>query len=69
MSSVLIYVLRFYKRFMSPMLPRACRFHPSCSEYMMDAVRRKGMVRGLAKGIYRVIRCNPFNPGGYDPVR
>ena len=69
MSSVLIYVLRFYKRFMSPMLPRACRFYPSCSEYMMDAVRVKGPVRGILKGIYRIIRCNPFNPGGYDPVR
>jgi len=69
MSTLFIFILHIYKRFVSPVLPKSCRFYPSCSEYMAEAVREKGFVRGLGKGIYRILRCNPFNPGGYDPVR
>jgi len=61
--------LRFYKRFVSPALPSACRFHPTCSEYMREAVERYGAIRGVWMGLRRVARCHPFHSGGFDPVR
>jgi putative membrane protein insertion efficiency factor len=62
-------ILRFYKRWISPLLPSACRFHPTCSEYMMDAIERYGVLRGVGKGLWRLLRCHPFHQGGFDPVR
>jgi len=61
--------LRFYKRWISPVLPSACRFHPTCSEYMREAVERYGVVRGVSMGVRRLLRCHPFHQGGFDPVR
>jgi len=61
--------LRFYKRWISPMLPSACRFHPTCSEYLREAVERYGVLRGVSMGIRRLLRCHPFHAGGFDPVR
>ena len=58
-----------YRRFVSPLLPRACRFHPTCSEYCADAIRRHGLARGLMLGAWRLLRCHPWSEGGYDPVR
>ena len=69
MQHLIISFLRAYKRYVSPMLPSACRFHPTCSEYMMEAVARHGAMRGIAKGLARIARCHPFHSGGYDPVR
>jgi putative membrane protein insertion efficiency factor len=57
-----------YRRFISPLLPPACRFAPSCSEYALEALRTHGAVRGLGMAAWRLARCHPFNPGGYDPV-
>jgi uncharacterized protein len=51
------------------MLPSACRFHPTCSEYTMDAVEKHGALRGMWMGIRRLLRCHPFHEGGFDPVR
>lgn len=62
-------LLAFYKRAVSPWLPSACRFHPTCSEYMMQAVRRYGVRRGVWMGLKRLLRCHPLAEGGYDPVR
>lgn len=69
MSGLFFLLLRFYKKFISPFLPRCCRFYPTCSEYMAEAIRKKGVLKGLCMGFWRILRCNPFNRGGYDPVR
>jgi putative membrane protein insertion efficiency factor len=60
--------LRFYKRFLSPLLPPMCRFEPTCSIYMMQAIEKHGTLRGVWLGLRRLSRCHPFNPGGWDPV-
>jgi uncharacterized protein len=66
---LLLALLDGYKRFISPLLPSACRFHPTCSVYMRDAVDRYGAARGVLMGLRRLTRCHPFHPGGVDPVR
>jgi putative membrane protein insertion efficiency factor len=65
---VLLSALRFYKAQVSPALPPACRYTPTCSEYAIEAVERYGAWRGLLMAIRRVVACNPFARGGYDPV-
>ena len=65
---VVCWVLRAYQILISPMLPPTCRFEPSCSQYMIQAVRRKGPLLGVLMGLWRILRCNPFVRGGYDPV-
>ena len=62
-------LLRVYRAFVSPFLPPACRFEPTCSRYMIEAVRKYGAVRGVFMGVRRLLRCHPFSPGGYDPVQ
>ena len=67
-SRVVIGTLKFYKRQISPGLPPACRFIPTCSEYACQAVEKYGAVKGSYLAARRVLRCNPLHPGGYDPV-
>lgn len=69
MRKVVVLALRAYKIFLSPLLPSACRFHPTCSDYMREAVEKHGVVRGICLGGKRLLRCHPFHAGGYDPVR
>jgi putative membrane protein insertion efficiency factor len=57
-----------YRRWISPALPARCRFHPSCSAYALEALATHGAVRGTGLAIWRLLRCHPFHPGGYDPV-
>jgi len=64
----MIAFLRGYKRFVSPLLPSACRYHPTCSEYMREAVERYGATRGAWMGVKRLARCHPFHAGGVDLV-
>jgi uncharacterized protein len=66
---LLIGGLKAYKWILSPVLPSACRFHPTCSEYMREAVERYGAAKGLWMGVRRLLRCHPFQAGGFDPVR
>ncbi len=68
MRSVALGMIRFYKRFISPGLGSNCRFYPSCSEYTYQAIEKYGVLRGSLMGGWRIMRCNPFNKGGYDPV-
>ena len=68
MKTVLIALMRFYRYAISPMLERNCRFHPTCSEYAIEALERHGALRGGWMAAKRVGRCHPFNSGGYDPV-
>jgi uncharacterized protein len=69
MQKIVIHILRFYKLCISPLLPSACRFHPTCSEYMLEAIRRYGVFKGFSMGVARLLRCHPFHAGGADPVR
>ena len=62
-------LLRIYKLCISPLLPSACRFHPTCSDYMKEAIEKHGVVRGVGLGLRRLSRCHPFREGGFDPVR
>ncbi|QRK11134.1 membrane protein insertion efficiency factor YidD [Archangium violaceum] len=60
--------IRFYKRWLSPLLPPACRFHPTCSVYALEALKKHGALRGVRLIVWRLLRCQPFHPGGFDPV-
>lgn len=66
-SELVILFVRVYQKLLSPLLGRTCRFHPSCSEYFIRAVRKYGLIVGGWRGICRIGRCHPWNPGGYDP--
>lgn len=68
MKAMLIGMVRLYKTYVSPFLPSACRFQPTCSEYAVQALEKHGSIRGTGMAIYRVLRCQPFSKGGYDPV-
>ncbi len=65
----LIFLIRFYQKAISPSLPNTCRFYPSCSNYSIEAIRKYGIIKGALLSLWRILRCNPFNRGGYDPVR
>ncbi len=67
-SLPLLLAIKFYRTAVSPLLPPACRFHPSCSAYFYQAVEAKGPIVGTYLGVKRLLRCHPFNRGGYDPV-
>ncbi|MBW3587363.1 MAG: membrane protein insertion efficiency factor YidD [Cyanobacteria bacterium 0813] len=68
MKILLIGLIRGYKMGISPYLPNACRFQPSCSQYAIEAIERFGPARGSSMAVKRILRCHPFHPGGYDPV-
>jgi putative membrane protein insertion efficiency factor len=68
MKNILILMIKFYRCFISPLKPPSCRFFPTCSEYAILAIEKYGVLRGGVKAVRRILRCHPFNPGGYDPV-
>jgi len=67
-KAIVLAPIRFYSRFISPALPARCKYHPSCSAYAVQAIERFGILRGLVLAVWRVLRCNPFSHGGFDPV-
>jgi hypothetical protein len=69
MRFLVLTLLDAYKRWLSPLLPSACRFEPTCSVYMRNAVERYGVLKGVALGLARLAKCHPLHQGGYDPVR
>ena len=68
MRALVLAPIRFYQRFISPALPRRCKYLPTCSDYAVQAVRTYGPLRGLVLAGWRLLRCNPWSDGGYDPV-
>lgn len=68
MRTPALLTIRFYQRWISPALGASCRFHPTCSHYMYEAIERYGLWRGGWMGVRRIARCHPWHPGGYDPV-
>lgn len=68
MKTLLLWMIKFYRYAVSPMLGRRCRFYPSCSEYALEALERHGALLGSWWSLKRICRCHPFHPGGYDPV-
>ena len=65
---IMLGMIRFYRRFISPMFPPCCRFTPTCSAYALEALEKYGALKGGYLAVRRILRCNPFHPGGYDPV-
>jgi putative membrane protein insertion efficiency factor len=68
MSTLLILIVRAYQVALSPLLPAACRYHPTCSHYAIEAIEKHGAARGGWLALRRIARCHPFRPGGFDPV-
>ncbi len=69
MKALLIAIVKLYKYLISPVLPGSCRFVPSCSEYMIEALKKYGALKGTYLSVKRVARCHPLHPGGFDPVK
>ena len=68
MKKTVLSMIRFYRRRVSPNKPPCCRFVPTCSQYALEAIERYGVWRGGCRSLWRILRCNPFGKGGYDPV-
>jgi len=68
MKRLLVGMIRFYKKYISSGLPPSCKYHPTCSQYAIDALERFGAVRGTILAAWRILRCNPFSRGGFDPI-
>lgn len=69
LKKALIQSILAYKKIISPILPPSCRFTPSCSQYMVEAIEKHGVLKGGSMGIWRLLRCQPFSKGGFDPVK
>lgn len=65
----MILLIEMYQKFISPLKPASCRFYPSCSEYTIQALKKYGIIKGTILGIKRILKCNPYHPGGYDPLK
>ncbi|CAM4160348.1 membrane protein insertion efficiency factor YidD [Bacillus manliponensis] len=68
MKQILIGIIRFYQKFLSPLKPPTCRFYPTCSHYGLEAMKTHGALKGTWLTVTRILKCHPFHPGGFDPV-
>lgn len=68
MAKIMENLFEFYSKHISPLFPRRCKYYPTCSSYAAEAFKRKGFFMGLILSLWRLLRCNPFSPGGFDPV-
>jgi len=69
LSKLLIYLVRFYQKYISPLKGPTCRFYPTCSQYSIEAIRKYGALKGIYLTIRRLLKCHPFHAGGYDPLK
>jgi len=70
MNKIFIFIIKVYRKYISPLKSQpTCRFYPTCSQYSLEALEKYGTIKGSYLSFKRVIRCNPFNPGGYDPLK
>lgn len=69
LKKIVIGLVRVYQKLISPLFPPTCRFYPTCSAYFIQAVEKYGVIKGTFLGIRRILKCHPFNPGGYDPLK
>jgi hypothetical protein len=69
LKTVFVGFVRGYQYFISPIFPPSCRFIPTCSAYTIEAIEKYGVIRGTLLGVWRILRCNPFSRGGYDPLQ
>jgi len=68
MKNFIVFLINLYQKYVGPIKGKTCRFYPTCSEYTKEAIIKYGVIKGGFLGIKRILRCHPFNPGGYDPV-
>jgi uncharacterized protein len=68
MRTILIFLIRLYKKYVSILKPPSCRYSPTCSQYAIEAIEKYGAIKGSFMAVKRILRCHPFHPGGYDPV-
>lgn len=70
MKSILILIVKMYRKFISPLKSQpTCRFYPTCSQYSLEALEKYGTIKGSYLSVKRIVKCNPFHPGGYDPLK
>ncbi len=69
MKKILLFIIKIYQKYISAMTPRTCRFYPTCSEYSYQSILKYGAIKGSYLSLKRILKCHPFNKGGYDPVK
>lgn len=69
MKRMLIYIIKLYKKYISPLNPPSCKYYPTCSQYGLEAIEKYGALKGGFLALKRILRCNPFSKGGYDPLK
>lgn len=69
MKKLLIFIIRIYRKYISPYKRPSCKYYPTCSQYAIEAIEKYGSFKGTFMSIWRILRCNPFSKGGYDPVK
>nr|WP_330397447.1 membrane protein insertion efficiency factor YidD [Maledivibacter halophilus] len=69
LKKILIILIKIYRKYISPLKKPSCRFYPTCSQYALSAINKYGALKGLRLSLIRILKCHPFHPGGYDPLK